>query len=165
MKTNPIKQKNESREVLKTHLNPPKIKIFNKPICIHRKTSRTQMKIFFLLETSRRRSIPWCFERNKGWFLTRKEKRKRKRKKVNNKKVKGAGLSIRGRRRKRRRDRWEENVQASVYFSGVVSGSSVLRVSSLRWFVTESNEREREKETERERSVQFFALFFGSSLS
>ena len=56
MKTNPIKQKNESREVLKTHLNPPKIKIFNKPICIHRKTSRTQMKIFFLLETSRRRS-------------------------------------------------------------------------------------------------------------
>ena len=77
---------------------------------------------------------------------------------MNNKKVKGAGLSIRGRRRKRRRDRWEENVQASVYFSGVVSGSSVLRVSSLRWFVTESNERERE----RERSVQFFALFFGS---
>lgn len=84
---------------------------------------------------------------------------------MNNKKVKGAGLSIRGRRRKRRRDRWEENVQASVYFSGVVSGSSVLRVSSLRWFVTESNEREREKETERERSVQFFALFFGPSLS
>jgi len=50
-----------------------------------------------------------------------------------------------------------ERASKCFYFSRVVSGS-VLRVSSLRWFVTESNERERE----RERSVQFFALFFGS---
>ena len=37
-----------------------------------------------------------------------------------------------------------ERASKCFYFSRVVSGS-VLRVSSLRWFVTESNERERER--------------------